>query len=94
MTVISDYFQNIDYTPMMQVIVAFLWGVLLSPWSKGMIYLFASIVFYEILYYVFTHGNPLYYNVFTRAGCICSSVLGFIVGRTLSGDNVCEPGIE
>lgn len=93
-TWINKCVQNENNSPMMQVIVSFVWGILLAPWSAGMIFLAASIILFEIFIYVFTKGNPKYYNTFVRTGVICSSVLGFIVGRTLSGDEVCKPGID
>jgi len=94
LTLLNKWFQNDKNTPMVQVITAFIWGILLSPWSSGLIALFASILIFEILTYLFTKGDPRYYNVFVRTGVICSSILGFIIGRTLSCTNVCEPGID
>lgn len=92
-TYLNKFFQNDSCTASVQIIIALVWGILLSPWSAGLIMLAASIVIYEIMIYIFTKGNPKYYNVFLRTSAICSSVLGFIIGRTLSGDNVCNPGI-
>ncbi|CAH6418998.1 Hypothetical protein HVR_LOCUS185 [uncultured virus] len=87
------WFCNTKYTPMAQIIVAFVWGVLLSPWSSGLFFLTIFIIIYEILYYVFTHGDPRYYNLFVRTGVIYSSIFGYILGRTLSGDNVLQEGV-
>lgn len=90
---IQWWFCNQKYTPMAQIIVAFVWGVLLSPWSSGLFFLLLFIIVYEILYYVFTHGIPPYYNLFIRTGIIYSSIFGYILGRTLSGDTILEEGV-
>lgn len=92
---INAIFCNDKNTPMMQVITSFTFGVLLSPWSSGLFFLVVFIIIYEIFYYVFTKGDARYYDSFTRCGVICSSILGYIVGRTLSGDEIlipCVPG--
>lgn len=87
------WFCNEKFTPMAQILVSLVWGVLLSPWSSGLFFLVIFIIIYEILYYIFTRGNPLYYNIFTRTGVIYCSIFGYILGRTLSGDNILEEGI-
>lgn len=90
---IRRWFCNDKYTPMAQLITALVWGVLLSPWGSGLFFLFVFIIIYEILYYVFTKGNPVYYNVFVRVGVIYASIFGYIVGRTLSGDEILYEGV-
>lgn len=87
------WFCNDNYTPMAQVIVALVWGILLSPWSSGLFFLITFIILYEILYYVFTKGDPQYYNVFVRTGVICASTFGYILGRTVSGVNILTEGV-
>ena len=84
---------NEKYTPLTQLVVAFVFGILLSPWSSGIFFLVVFIIIYEWLLYVFTHGNPQYWSSFTRCAVICGSVLGYIVGRTLSGDEILVPGV-
>lgn len=91
---LHSFFCNPKCTPMTQIIMSFAWGVLLSPWSSGLFFLFIFTIIYEILYYIFTQGDPRYYNTEVRAGVICASILGYIVGRTLSGDNILEEGIS
>lgn len=86
-------FCNDKNTPMFQVITSFTFGVILSPWSSGLFFLTIFIILYEIFFYIFTHGDQRYYDSFTRCGVICASLLGFIVGRTLSGDEILVPGI-
>jgi hypothetical protein len=89
-----DWFCNDKYTPMAQVIVALTWGILLAPWSSGLIFLVISIIFYEFFYYLFTRGRPPYYNLFVRTGCIMASILGYIIGRTLSQDDILMTGMD
>lgn len=90
---ITNWFCNPKNTPMFQVIISLVFGILLSPWSSGLFFLVIFIIAYEILYYIFTKGNPLYYNVFVRTSVILASILGFIIGRTLSGDEVLQEGV-
>lgn len=91
---ICSWFCNDKYTPMAQVIVALTWGIILSPWSSGLIFLVASIIIYEIVYYIFTRGRFPYYNVFVRTGAMMASILGYIIGRTLSQDDILMTGMD
>lgn len=86
------WFCNANYTPMAQVIVALSWGILLSPWSSGLFFLIIFIILYELFYYIFTKGDPLYYNLFVRTGVIFASIFGYILGRTLSCDEILADG--
>ena len=87
------WFCNDKATPMAQLLISLVWGVLLSPWASGLFFLLVFIIVYEILYYVFTKGDPRYYNVFVRVGVIYASVFGYILGRTLSGDDILYEGV-
>lgn len=93
MTFLKKWFCNEKYTPMAQVIIAFVWGVALSPWSSGIFILIWSIILYELAYYIFTHGDPHFYNLSIRPAVISASVLGYIIGRTLSGDEILYEGV-
>jgi len=86
-------FCNDKNTVMAQAIVSFAYGILLSPWSQGLFFLIISIIIYEILYYVFTHGNPRYYQVFTRCGVICAAIAGYIIGRTICNCDILYEGV-
>lgn len=90
---LHNWFCNDKYTAMAQVIVAIVWGILLSPWSSGLFALVIFIIIYELMYYIFTHGDPKYYDLFTRTASIFASILGFIIGRTLSCDNILYEGV-
>ena len=87
------YFQSDKYSPVAQTIFSFTIGVLISPWSSGLFFLIVFIIVYDILLYIFCHGHPRYYDVFTRAGVILGSILGWIIGRTISGDEILKPGV-
>lgn len=81
---ITSWFCNDNYTPMAQVLISLFLGILLSPWASGLFFLTVFIIIYELLYYIFTHGNPRYYNLFVRTGVIYASIFGYILGRTLT----------
>lgn len=90
---IQYWFCNEKNTPMAQVLIALVLGILLSPWGSGLFFLVIFIILYEILYYIFTHGDPKYYNIFVRVGIIYASIFGYILGRTLSGDEILYEGV-
>lgn len=87
------WFCNEKYTGMAQVIVSIVWGILLSPWSSGLFALVVFIIIYEMMYYIFTHGDEKYYDIFIRTSCIFASIFGFLLGRTLSCDNILYEGV-
>jgi len=93
-TWIHEWYCNEKYTPMAQVIVAFAWGVLLSPWSSGLFWLVILIIINWILYYIIAGKYPRHYNVFVRTGVMFSSIFGYILGRTLSCDLILMSGLE
>lgn len=84
------FFNNPNYTPMAQVFVSLIFGLLLSPWSYGLFFLIIFLIVYEFLYYLY---SP-YHNLFVRTGVIMSCLLGFIIGRTLSQDEIILIGIN
>jgi hypothetical protein len=77
------WYNDPEYSTLAQMIVAFAYGLLLSPWSSGIFFLFGSIIVCELLAYVFTKGLS-HDNLFIRAGIIYSSLAGFIIGRGFS----------
>lgn len=87
-TIISSFFNSLSYTPMAQLLLAVFWGILLSPFSRGIAYLLASIIIGEVLMYVFCGGKyPWVAQV--RAGVVCAAFFGFILGRSLGCDHEC-----
>ena len=81
------YYANDNNTRMAQVIIAFVFGTLLSPWSGGIFFLFAFIIVNEIFFYLFSHSKIEEYDVFGRTGAIMASILGYIVGRTFTRED-------
>lgn len=91
--VLANWFCNEKYSPVFQYISAFVLGVLVAPWSSGLFFLIVFIIVYELAYYTYTHGNPKYYSAEVRAGVILASVLGWIMGRAVSDDNIFQDGV-
>lgn len=92
-TVLQRWFCNDKNTPMVQIITSVVFGMFLAPWASGLFFLVVFIMIYEILVYLFTHGEPPYYNLFVRVAVICASIFGYILGRTISGDEILCPGV-
>ena len=57
-----DYYCDDRYTPLFQIITSFVCGLIISPWSFGLIFLIYLIIFQEILCYLFTRTNKIYYK--------------------------------
>jgi len=93
LSIVDKVYRNEHKTPMVHVISAFTFGILLSPWSKGIFFLALFMVLYEISFYLLSRGDPRYYNDLTRVGTMCASFLGFIVGRTIIGMPVTKKGV-
>lgn len=85
MGVVKGYFCHECSTTASQMIIAFVLGLLFSPFNMGLIYVLLLIIINEILVYIFSNGvKPRYWDPLERCGVVCSTVLGFIIGRTLS----------
>lgn len=74
-----------SYPVAAQLVVGFFIGVLLSPYSTGIVYVIAFFVVYELLIYVITEGKPPYWNFYDRLGIVCAYLLGWVSGRALNG---------
>lgn len=85
------WFDNPRNNDWVQLVTAITWGVVLSPWGKGIFFLVIVAVIYELLYRIMLgekyHGQPI------RGAIICGSILGWIVGRTACGKPVLEEGV-
>jgi hypothetical protein len=90
---INRWFCNKNYTPMAQLIVSISFGILLSPWSSGLFFLVTFALIYEILFYIFTKGDPEYYDPFVRVTVNMGYLFGYIVGRTVAGDDILYEGV-
>lgn len=83
-SLVTRFFCNEDRTAMVQLVSAIVFGILLSPWSGGLFFLVAFIIVYELAFYVFTKGDPRYYDLETRPCIIAGSLFGYILGKTLT----------
>lgn len=78
-----DLFQNKDYTPIVQLVSAFIIGIIFSPWSISPLWFIAFIIAYEIFYAFVTQLQWPYWIFSVRCGVIMFSVLGWLIGRSL-----------
>jgi len=69
-TWLHNWFRNEKKNSNGSTFLGLTFGILISPWSQGLFFLAIFIIVYEIFYYIFTKGDPRYYNVFVRAGVI------------------------
>ena len=74
-----------DYPVLAQMAVGMAVGLILSPYAKGIVYVLAFLIIYEILIYAVTHGKKPYWNWWDRAGIAASYLLGWLIGRILAG---------
>lgn len=95
----SDYFENDDYDmaeldlPIVnkrypvfaQIIIGFAFGVALSPWSTGILFVLGFFLVYELLIYTVTDGEEPYWNWLDRGAIVSAYLLGWIAGRYLAG---------
>jgi len=90
---IKNIYCNKKITPMCALIMAIVFGVILSPWSSGLWFLAVFTILNEILYYIFSSNTDCAYILFDRTGIIFGYIFGYILGRTLSCDNVTKKGV-
>ena len=77
-----------SYSPLGQTITAVGIGILLSPFSAGLIYFIIFIIVYEALYYYWTGGKSTLWGLDTRAGVIFGSIFGWLLGRQFVLDDI------
>ena len=85
MSYIEGYFKNPKYTQFMQIVVAFVAGIVFAPYSYGFIFLLIYLIAYEIVYLFFTRGCYPYWDSLFRVAVIAASIYGWIIGRTIVG---------
>ena len=76
---------NKRYPVFAQIVVGFAFGIALSPWSTGILFVLGFFLVYELLIYTVTEGEKPYWNWLDRGGIISAYLLGWIVGRYLAG---------
>lgn len=71
------------------VVLSFMSSLIFAPWSKGIVYFFVFVYFWEVgkflFYYGRTNDNTLIY-ILSRLSIILASILGWYLGRVL----ICE----
>lgn len=82
---ITAYFVNPDYTELVQLVVAFAFGVIFSPFSYGPLFFIIWLVLYEFAYAYYTNTECPYWRLFFRVALIMASILGWLIGRTVVG---------
>lgn len=69
----------------LQIIIAFMLGVLFSPWSYGLLYFLLFLLVYEIILIYFCRTHSEKWCIDVRIGVFAASILGFVIGRYLTG---------
>lgn len=80
-SVYNDVYDPLGYTPLFQIIVAFIIGVALSPFARGILFLVIFILIFELWFAGTTGYSGI--NSFLRPGLILWAFFGFLLGRTL-----------
>ena len=68
------------------IFASFIFAMIFAPWTYGVFWLVIYILVWEIGIYFLSLRYPGCWNIFARAAIIFSSILGFIVGRTVTND--------
>lgn len=74
-----------SYPVVAQGIVGFAFGMMLSPYSVGIEFVFSFVVVYELCVYAVTGGKPPYWRWGDRIFVVSCYFLGWIMGRALAG---------
>lgn len=87
-SIINDIYLFSDFlishkSILMQVTIAFVISLILAPLSVGIVYFFIGLILYEMAYTVY---KRLRIDILVRLSILCSSILGYIIGRLLYGD--------
>lgn len=90
---LGDYLCGDRCSRMSQVVSALALGVLTAPYGSGLFFLVVFRVIHETLVYAASHGLQTEWDLFTRCCVFYASLFGWLVGRTLMGLPVLEPGV-
>jgi hypothetical protein len=89
--VFYDMRKHFRSTVLSQAIVSFCFGLLLAPYGSGIFVVAVMALIKEICTMMFT--DNYYESAFARAGILCSSFSGWIIGRAISGLNPTTEGV-
>lgn len=80
------------YSGYCQVVLSFFIGILLGPWSYGLLFLLISIIIGEIVWMYF-HGWDYLYRI-ERPLAILAAMLGWAIGRYATKTDITESGYD
>jgi hypothetical protein len=70
-----------DYGEWSQLLVGFVAGIIMAPYSYGFLYLIIFLFIWEILFAWWTSMNKKYWSWQGRLGIILASILGWFIGK-------------
>lgn len=76
-----------SYTPEVQIILAFAFGLIFAPFNKGVLYLIVFFIISELVALTYYMNAQIRYPGITRIGLIGAGILGFIIGRIVIEDH-------
>lgn len=87
-TLFPDWFAEKLYgNELLLILSAFAIALTLASWSYGIIFFFAFLVTWEIIYYIAVRGTKPYWFLEVRLAIIAASILGWLIGRELTGND-------
>ena len=92
---LNKLYKNDKTTLLFRVILAFTLGIIFSPFADGIFFLILLSLLSELLCYIFTGGDPRYFNIIYKPIIILFYLLGWLIGRILSTpkENIIHHGI-
>lgn len=94
-TVLNRLYKNKNVTLLFRFILAFTLGLIFSPFADGIFFLILLSLLSELLCYIFTGGDPQYFNILHKPLIILSYILGWLIGRifAMPKENIIHHGI-
>ena len=85
-TLFPDWFAEKLYgNELLLILSAFAISLTLASWSYGIIFFFVFLVTWEIIYYIAVRVTKPYWFLEVRLAIIAASILGWLIGRELTG---------
>ena len=91
----NKIYKNKNATLLFRIIFAFTMGLIFGPFADGIFFLILISLISELLCYIFTGGDPEYFNIVYKPIIILCYLIGWIIGRFLSipNENIIHHGI-
>lgn len=83
---LRSYFCSKHSSELSQLLIAFVIGLLLGPFSSNLLLRVIFLVLYVAVIYYFTRGEKPYWRALTRLAIISISLYGYFLGRWLTLD--------